>query len=130
MLLWFFPPDHRPYGDPHNTVTNAIAGGLGLLALLAIARSTMIGVWMSDRELLVRSWFVTRRYPRSSLRARAVSYSGFWNRWSDSSFLWTLGFSSVGSRVWSARGTIAWHVTTKRQLQQIQEWVSGSHAEQ
>ena len=86
----------------------------------------VIGVWLGDEALVVRSWFVTREFARGEMSVTGSSYSGFWTRWTESALIWNLGFADRQRPTWSARGTVAWHSTTKKQVEQIKRWVAGA----
>lgn len=52
------------------------------------ARSWVVGIWLTDAGVTTRSWFRTHRVKRSNVvRCEAVGYSGFLNKFTESSRL-------------------------------------------
>lgn len=106
---------------PTRTVMQA---GFLVVALAAIILSARNGVWLRPREIVVRSWFTTRRYPITpTLVCSWDRYSGLiGGGWEDR---WHLNLVMLdGSSMWSVRGLLAFRRSALRQTRLINNHIA------
>jgi hypothetical protein len=88
-----------------------IPGAFVLFGSCLVVRSAFVGVWVDEERILLRSWFVTRNIPVSQvLEVRSVAYSGYMNRFTESSLFRMLEVvqgSGGKSRALTFRATLA-----------------------
>ena len=89
---------------------------------IAIVLSLFVGIWASEEQLRVRSWFATHRFQRPEVRSLDIEeYSGAWRLWPfDSAFL-MLVIERVDGPFAIFPSTIATHRSLVEQIRQLDE---------
>lgn len=94
-----------PNADPL-TWDNSFVYFLWLIASLALLwRGAMLGVWVGEHDVLIRSWLSTSKVRREDIKnCRSMPYSGFLTRFTESNVIRMLGFRLLDNAVVSRRG--------------------------
>jgi hypothetical protein len=90
-----------------------------ILSLSGLIRCAVIGIWVGEDVLIVRSWYTTRKIPMStSLHFEVAEYSG-WINWfnADGSGRWLKAIRiQSDARDWTAMATISLNASARRQV--------------
>jgi hypothetical protein len=120
---WFERLSRGYYG------ANEVASAFFILwAVSALGRAPWLGVWLAPHEIVVRSWFVTRRYPIDQhTKCSVVEYEGVLNGWVSRPLdhLFVLAFvRNPTSSAKPARGTVMFgQQRGRRQATVVNDWV-------
>jgi hypothetical protein len=97
-----------------------VAAAIVLSCTYVIVRAFFIGVWVTRRTLVARSWFRTFALSADEIhRCDRVPYSGMLFGYGDSTRLSMLAFTLESGSIVTVRASIASERTSQRQVEQI-----------